>query len=751
MVVRVHYKVSLGFSLVVGLALGCIAVTEKTNQTISPNLKTTRPGIRYSTTIAGSTITTIAGGGVGDGGLATEANLYTPQAIALDPEGNLYISDTGHHRIRRVDVKTGIITTVAGTGTRGNIGDHRSALRARLSSPHGLAFDSNGNLYISDTENERIRMLDKQGNIHPVVGRKAALSANPLLSKSLQEHDHSKMYMPGKESEEIELAPPHHMAIDLKGNIYITEMGSNRILKMDMTTGKLIVIAGVITAPGYAGDGGPASRASTMNPHSVAVDAEGNVYIADTLNNRIRKVEAETGKITTIAGNETIDFAGDGGPATKASLAFPAGIAVGSDGTLYFADSGNRVIRKITPTGMISTIAGQAGRTGFSGDGGPAARATLDFPIGVAVDAAGALYLSDSGSQRIRKISPAGIITTVAGNGSCCFSGEGLVAANADFALPYDITADRSGNLYIADRDSHRVLRVDGKNGMMTTVAGNGILGYSGDDGPALKASLAHPMGVARGQDGSIFIADQGNHRIRKVDVVTGIIRTVAGNGTQGLTGDGGPAAEARLNSPTGIAVDAEGNLYVSDTGNQRVRVVDSSTGLISAFAGTGISGFSGDGGPATRADLANPTSLAFDSEGDLYIADSDNDRVRKVDKKTGMITTVAGDGNSGLQGDGGPAVEASLRYPAGIGIDQDILYIADTGHHLIRVVSLKTGIIASVAGSGRPGRGGDGGSATKAFLSSPHGIALDLKSIYIADTDNHLIRKVALGSSPTP
>jgi sugar lactone lactonase YvrE len=235
------------------------------------------------------------------------------------------------------------------------------------------------------------------------------------------------------------------------------------------------------------------------------------------------------------------------------------------------------------------------------------------------------------------------------------------------------------------------------------------------------------------------------------VDGLTGRISTLAGDGIPDLTGNGGAAAEARLNSPTGIALNAEGKLYISDTGNQCVRVVDLSTGFIISVAGTGNSGFSGDGGSATEAELANPTGLAFDEEGNLYIADSDNDRIRRVDMKTGMITTVAGDGNSGLQGDGGPAVEASLRYPAGISINQDVLYIADTGHHLIRVVPLKTGIIASLAGSGRPGWGGDGGPAAKAFLSSPHGITLDPASIYIVDTDNRLIRKVAIGPSRTP
>lgn len=755
MVVRGHYRTSIGSLLLVVLSAGCIAVTEKNDPPIGSSPPAAASPIQYSAAMAGSIITTFAGGGVGDGGLATEANLYTPQAIAVDPEGNLYIADTGHHRIRRVNTKTGIITTVAGTGVRGNIGDHALAVRAHLSSPHGLAFDSKGNLYISDTDNQQIRMLDKQGNIHPVVGRKPEEASNPLKSKALQEHDHSRMYMPDMdmemESEEIELAPPHHLAIDSKGNIYITEMGSNRIMKMDVTTGKLALVAGVITSPGYAGDGGPATQASTMSPHSVAVDAEGNVYIADTLNHRIRKVDAATGEITTIAGNGTIDFAGDGGPATKASLSFPAGIIVASDGTVYFADSGNRFIRKIMPDGIIRTVAGQGGQTGFSGDGGPAGRATLAFPIGVAIDASGNLYIADTGNERIRRVAPNGIITTIAGNGYCCFSGDGHVAINADFSLPYDIATDPSGNLYILDRNGQRVRRVDAKTRVATTFAGNGILGYSGDGTHALKASLANPMGLAIGRDGSLYIADQGNHRIRKVDTTTRIISTVAGNGTQGLSGDGGPAMEAQLNSPTGIAIDPEGRLYISDTGNQCIRMIDPSKGLIHAIAGTGASGFSGDGGPAVKAELANPTGLAFDEDGSLYIADSDNDRVRKVDMKTGVITTVAGDGNSALRGDGGPAVEASLRYPAGLSVDQDILYIADTGHHLIRTVSLKTGIIVSLAGNGRPGRGGDGGPASMAYLSSPHGITLGPGAIYIADTDNHLIRRVGLGSSHLP
>ncbi|HLB94666.1 MAG TPA: hypothetical protein VJK28_00660, partial [Nitrospiria bacterium] len=318
------YKASLILLLAAGLPVGCIAVSEKPDQAISVPAA---PAISYSPALSDSSISTIAGGGVGDGGLAVKANLYTPQAVAVDPEGNIFICDSGNHRIRKIDAKTGIITTVAGTSVAGNSGDHGPAVEAHLHAPHGLAFDSKGNLYISDTENQRIRKIDKKGNLHPVVGKKPGAAESPLPT----DHDHTLMFMPTGEGADRTLSPPHHLAVDAEGNLYITEAENNQISKMDITTGELTVIAGVITAPGYAGDGGPATEASLLSPHSVAVDAQGNVYIADTFNHRIRIIDATTGIITTIAGTGAISFSGDGGPATKASLAGPLGIAVSSD------------------------------------------------------------------------------------------------------------------------------------------------------------------------------------------------------------------------------------------------------------------------------------------------------------------------------------------------------------------------------------------------------------------------------------
>jgi len=304
---------------------------------------------------------------------------------------------------------------------------------------------------------------------------------------------------------------------------------------------------------------------------------------------------------------------------------------------------------------------------------------------------------------------------------------------------------DQAGDLYIADQANHRIRRVDRASGVIVTVAGNGLRGYSGDGKKAVSASLSGPTSVAVGPDGSLYIADQGNHAIRKVDGATTLMSTVVSR-YQVANGPGKNATLVHLNAPTAVIVDGEGNLYVADTGNQRVLIMTAETGLIVTIAGTGTYGLGADGVAATESDLGNPTGLALDQEGNLYIADTDNHRIRKVEMKTGLITTVAGNANLTQIGDGSPATAASLRDPLGIAINQDNLYIADTGHHLIRVVSLKTGIITSMAGNGYPGFGGDGGPAATALLASPRGIAATNSAIYIADTDNRLIRMVTRG-----
>jgi len=332
---------------------------------------------------------------------------------------------------------------------------------------------------------------------------------------------------------------------------------------------------------------------------------------------------------------------------------------------------------------MIDTIAGNGDR-GYSGDGDPATEASLYAPLGVAVGADGSVYIADTYNCRIRKVDPAGIITTVAGNGERSFSGDGGPAAQASLDLSWGLAVGADGSLYIADTENLRVRKVD-PSGIITTVAGDGHYGYSGDGGPTTQASLAYPMAVAVGADGSLYIADLDSCRIRRVDLA-GIITTVAGNGDSGYSGDGGPATEASLQAPCSVAVGADGSLYIADSQNWRIRRVDPG-GIITTVAGNGEDGYWGDGGPATEASLALVFGVAVDAGGDLFIADSGNGRIRRVGRG-GVITTMAGNGGFGYSGDGGPAAEASLFWPHGVGLaDNGGVYIADSGNSRIRKV----------------------------------------------------------------
>ncbi|MBW1697204.1 MAG: hypothetical protein JRH18_02790 [Deltaproteobacteria bacterium] len=327
---------------------------------------------------------------------------------------------------------------------------------------------------------------------------------------------------------------------------------------------------------------------------------------------------------------------------------------------LYIADTDNHRIRHIDETtGIITTVTGTGSQVD-GGDSGPAVDASLDKPNSVSVDTQGNLYIADTNNHSIRKVDTAGIITTVAGNGAAGFSGDGGPATDAELKTPRDVYVDASGNIYIADTENNRIRKVD-TSGIITTVAGNGASGFSGDGGPATDARLNKPNSVCMDADGNLYIADALNHRIRKVDT-TGMISTVAGNGASGFSGDGGPAANAQLDKPKGVWVDEQGNIYIVDTENHRIRMVDSS-GIINTVAGNGVSGYSGDGGPATEAALQKPLGIYVDASGNIYFADTLNSRIRMVDT-AGVITTVAGTGASGYSGDGNLATNAQVKKP---------------------------------------------------------------------------------------
>ena len=353
-------------------------------------------------------------------------------------------------------------------------------------------------------------------------------------------------------------------------------------------------------AAGSGGDGGPATSAQLSNPHGVTVAPDGSLYIADYGGGRIRRVGPD-GIITTVAGNgSSYVFSGDGGPATSAALSFPEDVAVAPDGSLYIADRGNNRIRRVGPDGIITTVAGN-GLSGFVGDGGPATSATLSSPQGVALGADGSLYIADRGNYRIRRVGPDGIITTVAGNGLSGFVGDGGPATSATLSSPEDVAVGPDGSLYIADSGNRRIRRV-GPDGIITTVAGNGLSGFVGDGGPATSARFYHPRGVAVGPDGSLYIADGTTRRIRRVGP-DGIITTAAGNGIYGSGGDGGPATSAQLLEPYGVTVAPDGSLYIATFGNSgRIRRVASS---LPGFDFTDIAISSEDGSEIYRFDAS--------------------------------------------------------------------------------------------------------------------------------------------------
>ncbi|HEX6290918.1 MAG TPA: SMP-30/gluconolactonase/LRE family protein [Herpetosiphonaceae bacterium] len=726
-------------------------------------------------------ITTVAGNGnygfSGDGGPATSATLGFPIGLALGPDGSLYIADAGNNRIRKVS-PSGIITTAAGTGAQGFSGDGGVATAAQLNFPTDVRVDTAGRLYITDSSNQRIRRVDASGVITSLVGGGSTLGdggpatnarlANPSgiwvgVDGSLYIADASHHRIrrvdtngmistmagtgsagyvgigDGYAATQARLNDPSAMAWGPDGSLYIADTGQHRIRKVS-PDGVITTVAGNGT-PGFGGDGGQGIYAMLGYPGGIGVGADGSLYIADTWNNRIRKVSSD-GVITTVAGNGTRGFMGDGGPAINAQLDNPEGIRMGADGSVYIADTWNNRIRKIAPDGIITTVGGGGG-WGSRGDGGPATAAELNRPNSVALTADGSLYIADTGNHRIRRVGSDGVITRVAGTNTAGYGrpGDNIPATQAKLYLPYDVAPSADGSLYIADERNALIRRV-GPDGIITTVAGTeGTAGFSGDSGPAINAQLNGPESVALSPDGSLYIADTRNNRIRRIGP-DGIITTVVGTATWGFSGDGGPAINAQLDWPTDLSVAADGSLYIADAGNNRIRKV-SPNGIITTVAGSGDWGFSGDGGPALNAQFDWPQGIALAADGSLYIADAYNDRIRKV-APNGIITTVAGTDTDGFSGDGGPATAAELDYPHAVAVARDgSVYVSDYSNRRVRRIG-PDGVIWTVAGTGAWGDGGDGFVATRAQLGGPAGLAVDAADhLYIADMDTNRVRRM--------
>ena len=550
---------------------------------------------------------------------------------------------------------------------------------------------------------------------------------------------------------------------------------------------------------GFGGDGGSAVLASFRFPRSVAADGSGNVYVADSRDHRIRRIDAE-GMTSTFAGNGDEGDSGDGGPATEARLAFPVAVAVDAVGNVYVADSENHRIRKIDAAGMITTYAGN-GQRGYGGDRGRATEALLAYPSGVAVDAVGNVYVADSWNHRVRRIDVSGTITTYAGNGILGYRGDGAAAARSWLAYPSGVAADSAGNVYVADSWNHRIRRIDA-SGIIATLAGRGDDGDRGDGGPAIEASLAYPVAVGADRAGNVYTVsysfETANHRVRKIDA-SGMISAFAGWGEEGYDGDRGPAAEARLAYPTGVAAGANGNVYIADARNALVRVVRPGVGFRVPLGKSGESvalvvGREGvltlrgqplAAGTKVESGSGNSYSLAAGSDGAVfaeYLPETQRVSVRGsgvvltrqedgtwrigdtpaenghrhsvggreyvlelLDGQWGLaeyvIETVAG--NTGVT-DGVAATDVTLEAPSSVAVDAlGNVFVAERKRRRIRKIDL-SGVITTIAGSGDWGFSGDGGQAVEAKLGRPTGVAVDRNGrVYVADQTNRRIRRI--------
>jgi sugar lactone lactonase YvrE len=661
------------------------------------------------------TISTFAGGYRGDGRSAVAAEVPYPSAVAFDGQGNLLIADLSS--IRRVD-KSGVITSIVGTDLWEFPVYYGATSDIRLYLPQSITLDISGNMFIADLSRYNlIRKILTDGTSTYVAG-----CTSPFIGQcDAGPGDGDLAYT-------VTLHTPIGTAVDPTGNIYFAERDSHRIRKVG-TDGIITTIAGKGLNGGYSGDGGPAVDADLRYPTAILLTAAGNLYFADSGNNVIRQIDTN-GTISTLVGNGAQGYSGDNGAATQASLFAPWGLAIDASGALYVADSGNNAVRKIDASGVITTVAGN-GTASFSGDGGPASFATLYNPNGLIFDSSGNLYIADTYNNRVRKVTTDNVISTVAGDGSVAFYGDGDSADKAYLNDPSGVAADRAGNFYVSDSENHRIRKIT-PAGVISTIAGTGIRGYSGDGGPATTAQMRVPGGIATDYAGNLYFADSYYHVIRKIST-SGIITTIAGNGIHGYSGDGGDAKNALLNSPAGLMVDDADNIYFADAGNNVIRKI-TPTNQISTVAGNGTLGYSGDGSSALAARLNYPEGVSVDTRGNVYIADTGNQVVRKVDA-SGNITTIAVD-----HGGGQPL--------AAIATDSGGNVYYQQGSALYKI-SLD-GTQASIAGQLGPGFRGDGGPAKDALLSTMGGIAITANGvIYI--TDNNRIRRISAFAGYVP
>ncbi len=709
-----------------------------------------------------NTIATVAGGG-NIPAKPVWADLPGPNAVAEDAAGNIYLAPPNSYYILLWTQSSNTLSIFAGTGIEGGGGDGGPATAANLIGPAALALDVSGNLYIADAN--KIRCIAaangacggvSAGQINTIAGIREACTQSWGVCGD------------GGPAIKAQFDLPQALFADNSGNLFVADTGDNRIRLIANGIVTTVVGTGHPCGGGTGNpcaDGGPATQALLNLPHGIAEDASGNLYISDSRDQRIRYVDKSSGNISTFAGtgaecNNSQGACGDGGLPANALVHTPGGIFLDASGNLYIADTLDFKIRMATtgskPT--MSTIAG-TGIQGYAGDGRAPLSANLDEPIAVVADSSGNVTFADTGNQRVRRVS-GGIITTLAGGGN---GGDNASPVKATLADDTTVAWDTNGtNFYIADASNNRVREVTpGTSGVITTVAGTGSLGFSGDNGPATKATFNAPNGVAVDASGNIFIVDTGNLRVREVNASTGVVTTVAGNGIsclprKGICGDGGPATQANLNTPTSIAIDTNGNYYIADWVGCRVRVVDS-TGTINTLAGNGECGYTGDGGPGPKAKLNYPYGVAVDANHNVYIPDSENNVVRCVvgsaggcasKSAVGTIVTYAFNGTRSFGGDGGPALKAAMDLPLEAAVDPaGNLFVGGGVDQVVRRIDAATQTVSTVAGNPfNPtlgGFSGDGGPSRQAVMQNSGLSVNGAQQLLIADAGNNRIRQV--------